>query len=206
MNLSLFMEAGISCLNLMPHIAMATTESLEEIFNEEQREIIDLCISNGQFDSIPSALESRGFFEFTPAAEHALEAYLKDRRPVVLDEESEVRKEMIEKEREATKNGAPLIETPEQERAWQAKLDAERMAKEAKLKGEPVSEELDEAIKAPVEDIKVIDEGAADDEDLLEADLTKDEIAAELTKRGVKFDPSVKKAELSDLLAATLKK
>ena len=65
--------------------------------------------------------------------------------------------------------GEELIQSPEDEAEWQAKLDAES-------KGEKVDTEIKE--KA----------------------LTKEEICIELTKLGIEFKPSMKKAELKSLL------
>lgn len=164
-------------------------KELQEQFTDEERVIIEKCVEKGMFDCVPSALESSGCLEFTPAKERALNHYLDLKKPILPDEESAVRDEMRQQESERSANGVGiLIETPEQEREWQAKLDAERIQKEEK-------------IKTRIENTASSAEKILND-DLSEIEMTKNEIMAELTNKGIPFKPAQSKAELSDLLTS----
>jgi len=164
--------------------------NLSPLFKDNEIAIIEKCIEGGAYDNIPSALDSHCIFEMTPAKETLLDEYVAEHRPVVLSEDSEVRKEMLEAEMDRTRTGEKLIETPEQEAEWQAKLDAERASKEANIKGGKVEEEA-----------KTSTEDSIPEDDLSEVELTKNEIMETLKSKGIPFKPAQSKAELSDLLA-----
>lgn len=165
----------------------SANKSFEEVFNEEERATIEKCLENAQFDSIPSALESMGHFDFSPEKEKALEEYLKIKRPVSDDAESAVRNELQEK---TIKDGF-RIETPEEEKEWQARIDAEKKVKEESLRG--VTVEAPPIVEIPPDDLS-------------EVEMTKAEVMEELTKLNISFKPAQAKAELVDLLNASIKK
>lgn len=109
----------------------------------------------------------------TPEQEEILQAYLDLLRPKVNPEGSQVRKEMDE----AIARGED-ISTPEQEAYWQKRLDEEAAA-------------LEEGKKEAAETV------VADDS------MTKKEIMEALDAAGVDYDPTLKKAELLEVLEAS---
>lgn len=145
-------------------------KTFEELFSEEERKIIDLCVKFGNYTEVPSQLDSENFPPMTPEREAALEKYLNEHKKIVVDGDSEVRQEM---EVQIAK-GELLIDSPEKEAEWQAKIDAELAEKQRKLSGKPVDE----------------NEG-----------LSKVEIMERLRERGIEFKPTQAKSELLDLLA-----
>jgi hypothetical protein len=149
---------------------------LQKFFTEEEIAIIKRCVDLGLFDHIMPALDTESMQEMTPEKERALGDYIKQVKPVILDEDSAVRAELQKLQLEGYE-----LDTPEKESEWQAKLDAERAEKEAKIKGETVTVAV------------VADE------------LTKEQIMAELTEKGIKFSQLQKKSELFDLLNNSVK-
>lgn len=135
-------------------------QRLKDVFTLEDREVISKMMDDGQQEHIASVVNID-----TQAKEYALQELLDSKRTPFDPEGSRVKAEM---EKRLAK-GEELIQSPEDEAEWQAKLDAES-------KGEKVDTEIKE--KA----------------------LTKEEICIELTKLGIEFKPSMKKAELKSLL------
>lgn len=179
----------------MSDVATITKRTFDEVFTEKERQVIDICLVSGQFDSVPSALESAGFFDFTQEKELVLQEYLNAHRPVSLESESAVMNELQKKEMEGYK-----IETPEQEKYWQEKIDAERAEKLAKLRDEK-SDTQSPTTQSPIAQVQ---EGVVETtDDLNEIEMTKAEVMEELKKRNVDFKPAQSKAELVDLLAAS---
>ena len=161
------------------------TQTLNELFTEKQIETIEKCVSAGMFSDIPSALESVGVFEMTPAREKAIESFLHGKRPVEVFE-SKVKQEFEQWELKGNR-----IETQEQEKEWQDKFDAEREeAKKSIVK--------DAAALSKTEDDKPIDE------DMSELEMTKQEVMDALRSKNISFNPQQKKAELSALLEMQL--
>lgn len=174
--------------------------SFTDLFTEDERQLIDQCVESGAYDNIPSALGGLNSYDLTPEKEKALQEYLNEKRPIVDTGESDVRNELRQKELEGFK-----IETPEQEAEWQARINEENAAKKAAQIGETqeTSESVAESstetpVETPVESIPA--------DDLSEIELTKAEIMAELTKKGIAFKPAQSKAELSNLLSDALAK
>ena len=153
------------------------------IFSEKEREVIEKCVASGQYLSVTSALESAGFIEFTPEKEKALDAFLNTVRPVV-QKESKVKEEMNK-----WLLAGNQIDTPEKEKYWQDKLDAEK----AELRASMTKE--DKEVEAKELAAKTLPE-----DDLAEVDMTKAEIMDALKAKGVEFKPQASKAELSALL------
>lgn len=174
------------------------TKTFEEIFSEAERDVIKKCMESGQFDSVPSALESAGFLEMTPEKERALQEYLNVERPISLDTESEVMAELQQKE---IKEGYK-IETQEEEAYWQKRLDDERTGKLAKLKGEVIP---DVSITDSKDNADAISPSSPLPDDPDEIDMTKAEICSALKVLEIKFDPNKSKAELSKILDSSKK-
>lgn len=88
-----------------------------ELFTWEDLEKIDALSAKGEWDRISSAI-----LIDTPQKEHALNLYLLEHKPIVIvDTESAVRKAAAKKESKGKQ-----IETPEEEAALQAEIDAEK--------------------------------------------------------------------------------
>jgi hypothetical protein len=155
-------------------------KTFEEVFNEEERKVVDDCIFEGKFDSVPSALESYSTVELTPEREAALQAYLDSKRPDDVSFDSGVRAELQKKENEE----GFRIETPEEEKEWQDKIDAEAAAHRGDAK--------DDIIPA----ITV----SASDEDADAAPLTRNEIMKKLKEKGVSFSITKSRDQLAALL------
>lgn len=164
---------------------MTTTQepkTFEEVFNAEERDIIQGCIERGQWNSIQTMLETgMPAYVSTPEKERAVQAKIDSIRIPLIPTGSVVRDELQLKERDGYR-----IETPEQEREWQAKLDAERA-------GKPIE------ASTSISEVSVTEATLLED-DLSEVELTREEIKTELTKRGIEFKPNLTKPELLDLL------
>ena len=160
------------------------TQTLNELFTEKQIETIEKCVSAGMFSDIPSALESVGVFEMTPARGKAIESFLQGKRPVEVFE-SKVKQEFEQWELKGNR-----IETQEQEKEWQDKFDAER----------------EEAKKSIVKDAAALSkrEDKPTNEDMGEFEMTKQEVMDALRSKNIPFNPQQKKAELSALLEMQL--
>lgn len=163
------------------------TQDHLSIFSDKEREIIENCVKGGHFTSITQALESAGFLELTPERERAIDAYLQGVRPVVMPV-SKVQEEMNKWLLEGNQ-----IDTPEKEKYWQNKLDAEKAEYRAKMTGKELVKEAEEKAAASI---------PADD--LSEVEMTKAEIMDALKAKEVKFNPQSSKAELSKLLESHL--
>lgn len=153
-----------------------------EVFSIYEKEVVEECISLGHFNHVIPSLETKGLTVFTPEKEQVLGDYIELRRPVTLDADSPTRQELEKMAQEGEK-----IETPEQEAAFQAKLDAEKAEKEAALKArmdakEGESEEM-------VEDPRL--------------SFKKPELVTALTEKGIDFKVTQSKSELLALLLAT---
>lgn len=146
-----------------------TREALRAVFTVEDREKISELLELGHRDMIAAEIDIQN-----QAQEAALQMLLNELRPAVNPEGSKVRAEM---ERRIAA-GENLIESPEDEAKWQARIDAE-------AKGEPV--EMPASVALEGEQAKA---------------STKEEIIAELEKLEVDFDPNAKKADLKKLLEA----
>lgn len=103
-------------------------QRLKDVFTLEDREIISRMMDDGQQEQIASVLNID-----TQAKEFALQELLDSKRVAIDPEGSKVKKE-IEKR---LAQGEELIQSPEDEAEWQAKLDAES-------KGEKVETEIKE--------------------------------------------------------------
>ena len=159
------------------------SNELETLFSPEEQEVIQKCVDTGMLDSIPSALESAGFSNMTPDREKALDKYIASFR-TVSDEGSEVLSELQQKE---LKEGY-RIESPEEEKKWQEKLDKEMAEKKEKQMQRMGIEEMPVTDRTP--------DNASD------FSLSKNEIMEQLKTRGIPFKPQQSKAELASLLEA----
>lgn len=200
----------------------------EEAFTLEEKAVVEDCIGRGIFDSVVSALESKGFGTLNPEREVALDAYLKVRKPVVLDENSPTREAI-----EQMGLKGERIETPEQEAELQAKLDAEKAAAEAAARGEVVPEASEvvaepeivpeavveapvEAVSVPVEEVALAEPEPPTSEEY-EPEDPAEAVASEsgelktaqdyrdaLTKLGVEFKSYAPKKDLIALYENTM--
>ena len=145
------------------------TKTFEELFTEEEKQIVDTCLKFGNITEAPILLDAHA--HMTVERELALEDYVNKHKTVsISDSDSEVRAEMEMK----VAKGELIIDTPEVEAEWQAKIDAEREAKEAKSRGNVLSVE----------------------------EFSKQEIMDKLKELGIDFKPAQPKSELLDLLEA----
>lgn len=143
---------------------------MKEVFTAEEREIIHKLVDLGRPDELAAALLIRD-----PAQEAWLSDFLKEVRPDIKVIDSKVEKEMLE----ALRDGE-VIDSPEKEAAWQAKLDAEK-------KGEVVEEGPSvEDIKARLDELGVEYRKNAKREKLIEL-LTEAE-AAKVAETDAKVD------------------
>lgn len=176
----------------------------QETFTLPEKETVEICIQNNDYNGVVAALFSRNGTEFTPEKEEVLNNYLELRKPVDLGEESEVRKALREEEFKGNR-----IETPEQEKEWQEKLDAEAAALKAKKEAEmlateevaPVSESNVPVASESTEDIPN-EPGTEDVTDPNE--MTMKEIKEKLDEKGVKYASNLSKAELVDVYNQSL--
>ena len=165
-------------------------KTFEELFNEMERQIIDTCIKFGNYSEVPTQLDSNNCPPMSPERERALEEYINQNRVIDASEDSEVKQEM----EVLIAKGELVIDSPEKEAEWQAKIDAEKAEKQAKLQGTGT---LAETPAVPVT------EHLADDLSEVEsqfASLSKQEIMDKLKELNVDFKPAQPKAELLSLL------
>jgi hypothetical protein len=117
------------------------------LFTPYDQEIIKSLISAGNMDRIPNAIQIEN-----QEQEKEVALLLASQSKPVFVEESEVRKEMLKLQ---TDTNMPIINSPEEEKAWQQKLNAEKAEAEkkiAKMKEKELAS-LDRAIKPKVKEV-----------------------------------------------------
>lgn len=170
-------------------------KTFEELFNEKERQIIDTCIKFGNYSEVPTQLDSNNCPPMSPDRERALEEYINQHRVIDASEESEVKQEM----EVLIAKGELVIDSPEKEAEWQAKLDAEKAEKESKLRAstEPTVTDVSPALVS----VPTVESSESEDESEL-VSLSKNEIMEKLKEHNVSFKPAQPKAELLTLLEA----
>lgn len=89
---------------------------MTELFTVEARQVIQKCMDDGNYENIASAILIE-----EPRQEMWIQSLVNVALPEYKILESKVEKEMLE----ATRRGE-VIDTPEKEAEWQAKIDAEK--------------------------------------------------------------------------------
>lgn len=89
-----------------------------EVFTDEERTHIEKLVASGDFASIAKCISLD-----TPEKEYWLDQYLADLRPIVENIDSKVREEIK----------GVSIDSPDKEKEWQAKIDAEKEEHKSKV-------------------------------------------------------------------------
>lgn len=107
-----------------------------DVFRRDEMDIIHKLMQDQHYGLIASALTDIDMIK-----EKELQKIVDKYVDVVIIEDSKVREEMNEAEHKS--GGKPVIDSPEKEAEWQAKLDAEKEEQEARaLKNKGVSLEV----------------------------------------------------------------
>lgn len=105
-----------------------------DVFRRDEMDIIHKLMQNQRYDLIASALT-----DVDQIKERELQRVVDKYTDLVIIEDSKVREEMNDAEHKS--GGKPVIDSPEKEAEWQAKLDAEKEEQEARaLKSKGLNE------------------------------------------------------------------
>lgn len=108
-----------------------------EVFTNEERALIDAGLKNGHVDSLTQIVMID-----TPEKEYWMNEIVNQNKVVQPPLESKVALEMLKEQKD--KKVTNLIDSPEEEAKWQAKIDAERAEHEEKARGKKKKVKVEE--------------------------------------------------------------